>query len=199
MNALPSSDPDTPLVARFLRDRSGPAFDALYARHARRVYGLVIRLLGPLRDHADDAFQETWIRAIQRLPEFGGRSRFATWLCGIAVNCCREERRRRSAAAPAADATWDPLADEARDGGRPWIDPAEAMDLARAIARLAPGYREVLVLHDVHGFTHEEIAAHLGVEAGTSKSQLSRARRAVREALGARARTADGAEREVFE
>lgn len=197
MNAFPSSDPDTPLVARFLRDRSGSAFDALYARHGRRVYGLVIRLLGPLRDHADDVFQETWMRAIQRLPEFGGRSRFATWLCGIAVNCCREERRRR-AAAPPDGATWDPLADDARDG-RPAADPAGAVDLARAIERLAPGYREVLVLHDLHGFTHEEIAAHLGVEPGTSKSQLSRARRAVREALGARVRVADGAGHEVFE
>lgn len=168
---------DRGLVEAFLRRRTEAAFSVLYGRYAPRTYGLIVRLLGPLGGRAEDVFQETWIRAIEGLPRFAWRSSLATWLAGIAVNCCREERRRIGAGeAGDFDA---PLEEVALAPG----DPLGRVQLGRAIDRLPAGYREVLVLHDVEGFTHEEIAGQLGIDPGTSRSQLHRARRAVREAL----------------
>ena len=174
-----SSITERALVERFLAERSDAAFAPLYTRCAPRVYGLIVHLLGPGSRHVDDAFQDTWVRAIAGLPSFQWRSRLATWICGIALNACREVRRREGREAGA-----DPEALDAAPAAAPF-DRAERIDLERAIERLAPGYREVLLLHDVQGFTHDEIAALLGIEPGTSKSQLSRARAALRAALAA--------------
>ncbi|MDQ6893588.1 MAG: RNA polymerase sigma factor [Acidobacteriota bacterium] len=103
-----------------------------------------------------------------------------TWLCGIAVNCWRE-LRRRSAAPELASAA---LEDDPPDFGP--LPAAERVDLERAVRALPDGYREAVVLHDVHGYTHQEISVLLGIDAGTSKSQLSRGRRSLREMLGDR-------------
>ena len=124
--------------------------------------------MGGRAAEAEDAVQDTWVRATARLAEFRGESSLRTWLAGFAINCCRERRRRRDpdgapAPAPSVD---DPVVDR--------------LDLERAIAALPDGHREVFVLHDLEGFTHEEIAARLGIVPGTSKSQLSRARSALR-------------------
>lgn len=176
----PLPDPgERALVERFLRERSDAAFAPLYALCAPRLYGLIARLLGPGSRHVDDVFQDTWVRAIAALPDFRWRSRLATWVCGIAVNACREARRREGRDAGGDDAALDAAP------AAPPFDRATRIDLERAIERLAPGYREVLLLHDVQGFTHDEIAALLGIEPGTSKSQLSRARAALRAALAA--------------
>jgi RNA polymerase sigma-70 factor (ECF subfamily) len=168
------------LVSRFLAERSDAAFAALYTRCAPRVYGLIVRLLGARGATADDAFQDTWMRAIAGLPAFAWRSSLSTWICGIAVNRCREARRANARDAVPDTAQVLPLVEPPAPAP---FDRASRIDLERAVAGLAPGYREVLVLHDVQGFTHEEIATLLGIEPGTSKSQLSRARRAMREAL----------------
>jgi RNA polymerase sigma-70 factor, ECF subfamily len=183
MNERPPLNPiERSLVERFLERRSDATFSALYAHCTPRVYGLIVRQLGPLAAHVDDAFQETWTRAIAALPEFAWRSSLTTWICGIAVNCCREIRRRERRNAP--DGAQGFGGDDAPvESQAPPFDGADRIDLERAIERLAPGYREVLLLHDVHGLRHEDIAGMLGIEPGTSKSQLSRARRALREAL----------------
>ena len=76
-----------------------------------------------------------------------------------------------------------PFDDQLIDHDASWPDHANRVDLERALVRLPPGFREVLVLHDVEGFTHEDIATMLGIQPGTSKSQLSRARSAMRRAL----------------
>lgn len=181
MNEPPRTGPvERSLVERFLEQRSDAAFSALYAHCAPRVYGLIVRQLGPLAAHADDAFQETWMRVVAALPAFAWRSSLSTWICGIAVNCCHEIQRRERRDAP--DDAYEPVTgDDGRES--PPFDGADRIDLERAIERLAPGYREVLLFHDVHGLRHEDIAGLLGIEPGTSKSQLSRARRALREAL----------------
>jgi RNA polymerase sigma-70 factor (ECF subfamily) len=166
------STADRALVRAFLDGRGEAAFRELHRRHAAAVHGLIRRFLGRrLESSAEDVLQETWIRACERLADYGGRSALRTWLCGIAVNCCRELQRARARADPEPHA---PAADTA---------PELRLDLARHVAELADGYREVLVLHDVEGWTHEEIAAGLGIEVGTSKSQLARARRALRRRL----------------
>lgn len=163
------------------RARAGdPAAErALYDAHVDRIYRLVYRLAGS-DDLAQDFTQETFIRAFDRLHDFRGESSFSTWLHTIAVsvslNGLRKVRRFRGREAPL---------DEALDEG--WTvratEPDLKIRLARAIDALPPGYRTVFVMHDVEGYTHEEIAAALGLQPGTSKAQLSRARAKLREAL----------------
>jgi RNA polymerase sigma-70 factor (ECF subfamily) len=171
------TESDAELVAAVLARGDEARFRTLYRRHTPALHRLALRLTGGAAADAEDAVQESWIRAARRLDSFRGASAFRTWLSGILVNCCREVRRDATRRAE------EPL----EDGGRTTHDgPTLRLDLERAIAALAPGYREVLVLHDVEGYTHEEIAGLLGVESGTSKSQLSRARHALRAALSSR-------------
>jgi RNA polymerase sigma-70 factor (ECF subfamily) len=160
------------------------AFRLLFRRHTPVLLGLTHRLLGSRAALAEDVVQESWLRAVRLLPGFAGRSSLRTWLCGIAVNCSREALRRESRRAASADDLWPGAA----TGTLP------DLDLARAVQALPEGYREVLLLHDLVGLTHEEIASQLGIQAGTSKSQLSRARGALR-ALWREGVRPDGKER----
>jgi RNA polymerase sigma-70 factor (ECF subfamily) len=144
------------------------------------VHRTLARLL-PAHEH-EDAFQETWRRAIERLAAFRGASRLRTWLLGIALNCAREERRARGGGLRLVPLDPDEHAHEPA-GEAHTFEHASRAELEQAIAGLAPGYRAVLLLHDVEGRTHAEIGAVLDIEAGTSKSQLARARRALRRAL----------------
>jgi RNA polymerase sigma-70 factor (ECF subfamily) len=159
---------DRALVRTFLDTRGEDVFRALYRRHTPVVYGLAYRLVGEA--DAADVVQETWIRAIGALPSFAWASSLRTWLCGIAVNCCRERWRRHD------------LNGELVTPWSPWSADS-AIDVEAALERLAPGYRAVVVLHDIYGYTHSEIATQLGIDTGTSKSQLSRARQALRALL----------------
>ena len=160
-------------MARYLRTRSEAAFTALYDAHAPAMFALASHLLLSRRD-AEDVLQDAWMRAIRRLETFRGDSALRTWLCGFVVNCCRERSRARE---------WEPLPERPSPPG----DDAAALDLHAALAELPAGYRAVLVLHDVRGYTHVEIATLLGIDEGTSKSQLSRARRWMRQRLGSTA------------
>jgi RNA polymerase sigma-70 factor (ECF subfamily) len=160
------------LAERFAGSRDERAFRELYRLHTPRIYRIASRLLGD-PSGAEDVVQETWIRAAQGLPGFRWEARLSTWLAGIAINRCRETlRERRRGVSPGSETSLGRGPSE-----------GEKIDLERAVNALPNGYREVLVLHDVHGYTHEQIAALLGIEVGTSKSQLSRARRTVRETL----------------
>jgi RNA polymerase sigma-70 factor (ECF subfamily) len=125
---------------------------------------------------AEEAVQSTWIVAVQRLADFRWESSLKTWLSGITLNACREIRRRRRDFLPGAAAEHDATAFHPALGA--------ALDLKKALSSLPEGYREALILHDVEGYTHEEIARLLGIDSGTSKSQLSRARKALRTLLG---------------
>ena len=116
--------------------------------------------------------QETWLRAVRQLGLFRGQSAFRTWLTGIALNCYREWRRRHSRELPAITADARATPDSASDA---------VAAVNAALAALTAEHREVIVLHDIEGYTHDEIAATLEIEAGTSKSRLSRARRIFRE------------------
>lgn len=154
------------------------AFAALYDRHTPAMYGLGLRLAGGDARDAEDIVHEAWMRAAERLGEFAGRSTLRTWLCGFVVNCWREHVRARG------DREWplDEVAEAGTDDGE-LTGTLDRLELERGLRALAPGYREVLVLHDVEGYSHEEIAELRGVAVGTSKSQLARARRALRRML----------------
>lgn len=153
------------------------AFERLYRRHATRVHNLVRRMYGV--DDADEVTQDVFVRAWEKLGTYRGEAAFSTWLHRLAVNVVlgrREERGRRQGR----------LSDEPmhldRAPARPQT-PEAAMDLDAAMAQLPDGAREVFVLHDVEGYRHEEIAGMLGLATGTSKSQLHRARMALRALL----------------
>lgn len=159
------------------RQGDAEALDALYRRHSARVYTVVRRLTGD-DAQAEDAAQETWLRAIRALPGFRGQAMFSTWLHRIAVNCALYGRRRRERNRLRE---FELPADLAAPGIEP--QPLLRMKLDEAIDRLPEGMRRVLVLHDVEGYTHEEIGALLGIAAGTCKSQLFKARAKMREYL----------------
>jgi RNA polymerase sigma-70 factor (ECF subfamily) len=152
---------------------------ALYDAHVDRVFRLVYRMAGDL-DRTQDWVQETFIRGFERLEQFRGESSLSTWLCSIAVsitlNGLRKVKRLRDREVA--------LEYAGSVGTRPReADPDLKTRLHRAIGNLPEGYRTVFIMHDVEGFTHEEIGQALGVQAGTSKAQLFRARARLREAL----------------
>ncbi len=146
------------------------------------MFALAIRQLAGEHDAAEDVVQEAWMRAAERWTEFRGQSARRTWLCGFVVRVAWE-LQRRAAASPAPQTDGAALTDGAAFGDERLRGVFERVDLERAIAALPPGFRAVLLLHDVEGYTHDEIAATLGIVAGTSKSQLARARQALRRAL----------------
>ena len=152
---------------------------ALYDAHVDRVFRLVYRMAADL-DRAQDYTQETFIRAFSRLAEFRGEAALSTWLGSIAIsvtlNGLRKLRRRHEREVALEDGM--PVARFSSQA-----DPDLKSRLAQAIDDLPDGYRAVFVMHDVEGYTHEEIAASLGVHPGTSKAQLFRARARLREAL----------------
>ena len=167
------------LVDAVVRWGDEAAFRALYRRHTPALYRLALRLGGGDQPWAEELVQRCWIRAVEGLGAFGWRSALSTWLGGIAVNCARElwrEGRGRDEALEEREHQV-PASGESPDKAE------DRIDLDRAIERLPRGYRQVFVLHDVEGYTHEEIGGLLGIEAGTSKSQLSHARRRLRASL----------------
>ncbi len=156
------------------------AYEELYRDNVGRVYGLCLRLAGDAT-LAEELTQDVFVRAWQKLGGFRGASAFSTWLYPIAVNTALSERRSRARRSSRFLATDDLEAFERPE--RP-PGPERGIDLERALSQLPPGARAIFVLHDIEGFKHGEIAQRTGVATGTSKAQLHRARRLLREALG---------------
>jgi RNA polymerase sigma-70 factor, ECF subfamily len=177
--AIETTRPDRELAELVLAGDE-TAFRDLYRRHTPRLLQLALRLVGGGVADAEDVVQETWIRATEKLDAFRWESAFGTWLHSIGVNVAREAARKRGRR---HEVEWPDDADPPAAEPQEHVEP---LDLERAIAALPAGYRTVLVLHDVEGYTHEAIAGQLGVTPGTTKSQLFWARRAVRALLAPR-------------
>ena len=175
-----AEDEDAPL-ARQAAAADVAAFEALYRRHHRRIHAVIVRLVGQAGARAEDLTQETFVRAWQALPGFRFESAVATWLHRLAVNTTLMEMRARRSR-PWHDGDEDGLAASASPDsvGRAML----GRDLERAVASLPPRARAVLVLHDVEGWKHEEIANELGMAVGSSKAQLHRARGLLRARIG---------------
>ncbi len=154
------------------------ALRSLWSQYAPRVDAVIRRLVGDPDDAADVA-QEVWIQIFRALPGFRGDAQFGTWIHRIAVNrtlnALRRSRRVHLMETPIEENTVI----EAPDDEQPFV----RASIREAAARLAPGARTVFVLHDIEGYTHEEIAATLGITAGGSKSQLFKARVRMRRML----------------
>jgi RNA polymerase sigma-70 factor (ECF subfamily) len=158
------------------------AFEQLYRDNVGRVYALCYRMAGRA-DLAEELAQDVFVRAWQKLGSFRGESAFSSWLHPLTVNVALSERRSRRRRV-ARVMTTDDLTEFERPGPPTRSDgPESGFDLERALATLPPGARAVFVLHDVEGYKHEEIARLTGVATGTSKAQLHRARKLLREAL----------------
>ena len=169
---------DRDLVSRCLAG-DAQAERALYDAHVDRIYRLVFRMAGD-GDLAEDFTQETFIRAFERLEQYRGEASLATWLHSIAVsvtlNGMRKVQRIRLRTTDLSETPL--LASEARD-----IPPDLKTRLFQAIDALSEKLRIVYVMHDVEGYTHEEIGQTLGIPTGTSKARLFDARAKLRTAL----------------
>ncbi len=170
-------DSDAELVDRILRYGDEVAFEVLYERYAPAMFRFALRVMAGVRADAEDVLQEAWLRGMERLEGFAWSSSLRTWLFGITLNAGREVLRRNSRAAnPPPEAS-------AERSRRPREEGAARIDLERILVSLPDDWRFVLLLHDVEGYTHEEIATWLEIQPGTSRSRLSRARARIREIL----------------
>ena len=154
------------------------ALRAIWTQHAPRIDALVRRLVGD-PDQAADVAQEVWIQIFRALPGYRGDSQFSTWAHRIAVNrTLNALRSLRRVSKIEVDIEEDSFSVE-HDGDRSML----AQTIDEAVQKLSPGARHVFVLHDVEGYTHEEIATELGITSGGSKSQLFKARAKLRRLL----------------
>ena len=152
------------------------AFERLYRRHLGRIHSLVRRMIG---DDAEDVTQEIFIRTWQKLSSFRGDSAFGTWLHRLALNLILT--RRETLGIRRQRHTDDPHSLDRLPGKS--VPAGISVDVEAAIQRLPDGARQILVLHDIEGYRHEEIAGMLDISSGTSKSQLHHARMALRRLL----------------
>ena len=176
---LAQTERDAAALVRRAQNDDRAAFDALYTQHVGRIYAVCLRMSAS-RTEAERLTQDVFVRAWQGLKTFRGDSAFASWLYRLAVNVVlqdgRSSRRHESRIAVLPDPeVLDRRSTTTRDDDR--------MDLERAIASLPPGARQALVLHDIEGYKHEEIARMTGSAVGSVKAQLHRARRLLRERL----------------
>ena len=158
---------------------SADAFERLYRKHGRRVYAVCLRMVSD-PGRAEELMQDAFVRAWSAIGSFQHRSAFGTWLHRLTVNVVLSDLRAEKLRSSRELLPGELDEFEREVGG---AMPETRVDLERAIAALPSGAKEVLILHDIEGYRYREIAELIGVAEGTVKSQLSRARRLVREAL----------------
>lgn len=171
--------PDLNITIRLAADGDPRAQRLLWEQHAPHVDAVVRRLVGGDLDLAADIAQEVWVQIFRALPGYRGDAQFGTWAHRIAVNRTLNALRRTRRLASVESELHDEVATVEPEGERMLL----RQTIEAATAQLAPGARAVFVLHDVQGYTHEEIAAELGITSGGSKSQLFKARAKLRRLL----------------
>lgn len=167
---------DRKQVEQFIELRSERLFRKIYRRYTPAMKGIAYRLLKN-ESAVDDVLQSSWLRAVKALDQFQWRSAFSTWLIGIVINCCSEYQRQFR---HTSELDEEVIADQQKDHLNQF---SLAIDLEKALKQLADGYRQVLMMYDIEGYSHKQIAEHLCIEVGTSKSQLSRARKQLQRLL----------------
>jgi len=155
------------------------AFEQLYREHEGRVYAVCLRIIAN-SSRAEQLTQDVFVRVWEMLGTFRGESAFSSWHHRVAVNVVlidiRSEQRYQQRVIAVDDL-------EQYDHSNPLAGPGESIDLETAIVRLPKQARAIFVLHDIEGYRHEEIAKSMGLAVGTTKAQLHRARKLLREAL----------------
>ena len=167
-------------VVRRAQNGDVAAFETIYRANTTAIYALCRRMVNDERE-ARDLVQDVFVRAWQRLPTFRGQSALATWLHRLAVNVVLEHlRSAKRDFARFIDNDDDPTSDLPATRA---ASPDTQMDIDRAVAQLPAGARTVFVLHDIHGYSHDEISQMTGIAPGTARAQLFRARRALMRVL----------------
>jgi RNA polymerase sigma-70 factor, ECF subfamily len=171
-------DPEAELVLQ-AKTGSHAAFEALYRMHLSHVYGICMRILSD-QSRAEEVTQKIFIQAWMKLQSFRGDSRFSSWLYRLSVNMILDHLKRFDWKNDSGVGN-----EENKLIGAPSFEPAYTlrMDLNNAIDSLPRQARIIFVMHDIIGYTHEEIANAMKLAAGTCKAQLSRARKILREML----------------
>ncbi len=171
MPALPAANDavDEPALVRAAAAGDTAAYELLYRRHAPRVFAVLWRLCGGQQARAEDALQEAFLQAWKALPGFRFESSLSTWLHRLGVNAALMELRGR-----AAGQDHDSLEDV--DGGLQELAVHDRCagterDLERALSTLPPRARAVLVLHDIEGWKHQEIAEQLQISEGVARAR----------------------------
>lgn len=165
------------------------AFESLFEEFGKKLFGLCLRMSGDRHD-AEDIIQEIFVILINKIKAFRGDSKFSTWLYRVAVNTCISFLRKKKAATV-------PLEDSIASRPELMVNPQPLVRreaLKKAIAMLPDGYRTTVIMHDIQGYNHREIAEIMGISIGASKSQLFKARRKLREMISAADSTPDIAE-----
>ena len=176
-DSMEPMETDTAIVRRAI-DGDERAMRLLWNQHAPHVDAIVQRLAGD-PDLAQDIAQEVWIQIFRALPSWRGDAKFSTWVHRVAVNRTFNALRRTRRVAAAETGIEEDSASVEQDGERSML----AATIEEAANKLSPGARTVFLLHDVEGYTHEEIASELGITPGGSKSQLFKARAKLRRLL----------------
>lgn len=167
---------DQKLVRDFLRTRSESAFTDLYQSKTPHLYKMALRLTQD-EYQSEELLQEMWIIAVKKLDKFEWRSELKTWLIGILINLARAKRKEREKEVISDQQEMVAEVSSAE------LTFSNSYDLENGIATLPPGYRQIIILYDIEGYKHREIADLLDISEGTSKSQLFHARKMLREYL----------------
>lgn len=173
-------------LARMAAEGNLSAFELLYQRYHRRTFSLCLRMAGNPAE-AEDLTQEVFIQLFRKVGSFRGDSAFSTWLHRLTVNQVLMHFRKRSVKSEKTSDDGEMPEQVVVGSANPErMQIVDRLALDSAIAQLPPGYKKIFLLHDVHGFEHEQIARRLGLSVGTSKSQLHKARLKLRGLLNKR-------------
>jgi RNA polymerase sigma-70 factor (ECF subfamily) len=167
--------------ARLAAEGDYEAFERLYRRYLSRIYSLCTRLSGS-RAQGQELTEDVFVRTWEMLPQFSGETAFAAWLHRLATDVALNGRDVDETTAATIEQGGSAI--ERSNDSASTSDDGERLDLSQAIDRLPAAARRILVLHDVEGYKHEEIAEIFGITPGRSKAQLQRARVLLREVLG---------------
>jgi RNA polymerase sigma-70 factor (ECF subfamily) len=163
------------------------AYEELFKLYGNKLYAICLRMSGD-RGDAEDLMQEIFVILITKINAFRGDAKFSTWLHRIAVNTCISYLRRRKQPLSLEDQPEPVAGDPSQKAA------LQRAALKKAIAALPDGYRAVVILHDIQGFSHKEIGDILGISEGASKSQLFKARKKLREMIATPSSKQSGAE-----
>jgi RNA polymerase sigma-70 factor, ECF subfamily len=180
----PSPEPKAIVLKKMTQEAAlGPVFEELYQAHCSPLRRAALNWVGNVHD-AEDAVQEAFLRAFRGAASFAGQSALSTWLYRILINICHDLRRQRIRRPEPQE-----LGNEHQSKARQWVvteDHPLRLSLERTLRRLNPRHSSVLLMFEVEGLKHSEIAAALRITEGASKTRLSQARRQLREMLSYR-------------